>query len=119
MIEAIAQQLVDGCRAGEAKANLDKLYAPDAVSVEARDNGNGREAQGLTAIRGKHEWFEGAIEVESQTISGPFLHDAERFAVIFEMSGKDRDSGARFDVHEVALYTVRDGKIVREEFFYS
>lgn len=118
MLSDIAQTLVDGCRAGQEVANLDRLYAPDAVSVEPRDQGNGRETRGLDGIRAKHDWWSANMEVTAQTISGPFPHGEDRFAVVFEVSGRDKSSDEAFDFKEVAVYHVADGKIVREEFFY-
>ena len=116
----IADALVAGCREGRETENLEKLYARDAVSVEASDfSGMGREAQGLDAIRGKHAWFEGAMEILDGTISDPFPHGEDRFAVIFEMTGKDRKTGEVSQMKEVGVYHVADGKIVREEFFYA
>ncbi|WP_170424366.1 nuclear transport factor 2 family protein [Ruegeria arenilitoris] len=118
-LKQIAEELVAGCREGRAKENLDKLYATDAVSVEAADAmGMGREAAGRDAIRGKHEWWEGAHDVTGASVSDPFLHGDDRFAVIFEVSGTVKESGDSFDMREVAIYHVADGKIVREEFFY-
>ncbi|MEX0364968.1 nuclear transport factor 2 family protein [Ruegeria sp. HKCCD8929] len=118
-LKEIADELVAGCRENRAKANLDKLYAADAVSVEAADmQGMGREAQGLEAIHGKHEWWESANEVTGGSVSDPFLHGDDRFAVVFEVQGTMKESGESFDMREVAVYHVADGKIVREEFFY-
>ena len=118
-LKEIADELVAGCRENRAAENLTKLYAADAVSVEAADQGNGREVQGLDAIRAKHEWWESAMEVTGGTISDPMLHGSDRFAVIFAMQGREKESGNSFDMQEVALYTVADDKIVREEFFYA
>ncbi len=118
-LKEIADELVAGCRKGRAKENLDKLYAEDAVSVEAADAMDmGRETRGRDAIRGKHEWWDGAHEVSGGSISDPFPHGDDRFAVIFEVQGKVKESGESFDMKEVAVYHVADGKIVREEFFY-
>ncbi len=118
-LREIADELVAGCRENRAKENLDKLYAADAVSVEAADAmGMGRETHGRDAIRGKHEWWEGAHEVSDASVSDPFPHGEDRFAVIFEVQGKVKESGESFDMREVAVYHVADGKIVREEFFY-
>lgn len=100
-------------------ANLDKLYAPDAVSVEAADMGNGREAAGLEAIRGKHEWWNSAMEATQTNVSDPMVHGEDRFAVIFEVKGHEKDGGKPFDMKEVGVYTVANGKITREEFFYQ
>jgi len=117
-LKAIAEELVAGCREGRARENLERLYAPSAVSVEAADMGNGREAAGLDAIRGKHDWWEGAMEVLDAEVTGPMMHGDDRFAVIFRMKAKEKASGEVSDMQEVAVYSVADGKIVREEFFY-
>jgi ketosteroid isomerase-like protein len=119
-LKKLAQELVAGCREGRAKQNLDRLYAKDAVSVEATDMpGQGRVTKGLDGIRGKHDWWESNMEVTDATVSDPMLHGDDRFAVIFEMEGRDKASGETFDMKEVAIYHAKDGKIVREEFFYG
>jgi ketosteroid isomerase-like protein len=118
-LQEIANELVAGCREGRERANLDRLYAPDAVSVEAADMGGGRETQGLAAIHGKHDWWEGAFITHGLTVEGPFVHGDDRFAVIFGMDTENRATGERSQGREVAVYHVKDGRIVREEFFYS
>lgn len=118
-LKEIAAELVAGCRENRAKANLDKLYSADAISVEAADMpGMGRKATGLDAIRGKHDWWEAATEVTGANVSDPFLHGDDRFAVIFEVQGRMKENDEAFDMREVAVYHVANGKIVREEFFY-
>lgn len=118
-MNAISAALVEGCRTGGARDNLAKLYAADAVSVEAADNGQGREAHGLEAIMGKHDWWDSTFDFVSGDISDPMPNGDDRFAVIFDISVKHKESGEVSDMKEVALYTVGDGKIVREEFFYG
>ena len=118
-LKEIADELVAGCREDRAKENLSKLYAADAVSVEAQDmEGMGRETHGIDGIRGKHEWWEGAHEVSGASVSDPYLHGDDRFAVIFEVQGKVKETNETFDMKEVGVYHVANGKIVREEFFY-
>ena len=118
-MKEISAKLVEGCRTGRAYENLTKLYAADAVSVEAADNGQGREAYGIEAIKGKHDWWDATFEFVKGDISDPMPHGDDRFAVIFDISVKHKESGEVSDMKEVALYTVGDGKIVREEFFYG
>lgn len=117
-LKEIAEELVDGCRNGRESENLGKLYAPDAVSVEASAQGMEREAKGVEAIRGKHAWWNENFEMTGGSVSDPMLHGDDRFAVIFEVQGREKASGDSFDMKEVAIYSVADGKIVREEFFY-
>ena len=113
----IATALVDGCKAGRETANLDRLYAEHATSVEPRDTGTGREATGLPAIHAKHAWFAENATVHAAQVEGPFLHGDDRFAVIFRTDMTL--FGQRSQSVEVAVYTVESGKIVREEFFYG
>ena len=117
-LHEIADELVAGCREERETANLDKLYAPDAVSVEAVDMGDGRETHGIEGIKGKHAWFNGAFEVLEHTSSDPMPHGDDRFAVIFTAKTRNRETGAEEDMKEVGVYHVAGGRIVREEFFY-
>ncbi|PZR00893.1 MAG: hypothetical protein DI533_00810 [Cereibacter sphaeroides] len=117
-LNEIAAELVAGCREGREVENLHKLYSPDAVSVEAADMGGGRESKGIDAILAKHEWWGANQIVHSFDVEGPFPHGDDRFAVIFEMDTENKQSGRRDQMREVAVYHVKDSKIVREEFFY-
>ncbi len=117
-LKEIADELVAGCREDRARANLAKLYAADAVSVEAMDMGNGRETKGLAGIDGKHQWWEDNHTITGGKVEGPFMHGEDRFAVIFAMQGTNKADGKAFDMSEVGIYQVKDGRIVREEFFY-
>jgi ketosteroid isomerase-like protein len=114
----IANRLVALCRQGkfdEARA----LYADDAVSVEAgAPPGGQREAVGLAAIEAKGKWWTDNHEVHSAKVTGPWPHD-DRFIVGFEFDVTLKPTGQRFTMEEAGLYTVKDGAIVREEFFYS
>lgn len=117
-LQQIADELVEDCRASRERANPDKNYATDAVSIEADDFfGKGREVQGVDAIKGKLTWFAENYKIHSSDVRGPFLHGKDRFAVYFEMDLTDKASGERSVMTEIAVYQVADDKIVREEFF--
>lgn len=126
-LREVATMLVDGCRKGTASQNLEKLYSEDAVSVEAYANPEmkmDREAKGRDAIKGKHEWWESMFEEQigaippEQAVQGPYYHGEEAFSVHFQMKVKNKQSGEITEGTEIATYHVKDGKIVREEFFY-
>ncbi|QCB47596.1 nuclear transport factor 2 family protein [Hydrogenophaga sp. PAMC20947] len=115
----IASKLVELCRQGKNTEALETLYADDVVSVEAGvPPGMEREAKGLDAVKGKGKWWEDNHEVHSATVTGPWPHD-DRFVVGFQIDVTHKPSGQRMKMDEVGLYQVRDGKIVREEFFYD
>jgi hypothetical protein len=116
---ATAEKLVAYCREGKTEQGLGEYYAPEAVSVEAADSGDGRESRGLEAIRTKHAWWDANFTVHDQKVEGPFPHGDDRFAVIFEIETSPKAGGERSRMREVAVYhTDPEGRIVREEFYY-
>lgn len=118
-LREIAEKTVEYNNTGRTGELLDTYYHADAVSAEAQAMGEGgREVVGLGAIRGKHEWWEGAHEIHSTSAQGPFLHGEDRFGVIYEMDVTNKESGERVQMRELAIYTVENGKVVREDFYY-
>jgi hypothetical protein len=117
----VGEKLVALCRANKTEDAL-SLYSPRAVSVEAQ----GSEAmpaviEGVDKIRGKAEWWFSNNEIHGAQVRGPFPN-GDRFAVIFNFDFTPKagpSAGKRVQFEEVGLYTVENGKIVREEFFYS
>jgi ketosteroid isomerase-like protein len=114
----IAQKFVSLVKERKDEEALDTLFDADAVSVEAAEMpGLPREVRGVPAIKGKGKWWRENHEVHSAKAEGPFPN-GDRFAVRFNYDVTQKASGQRIQMDEVALYTVRGGKIVREEFFY-
>jgi ketosteroid isomerase-like protein len=115
----IAKKLVDLCRQGKSAESLATLYADDAVSIEAgMPPGMDRVARGLAAIKAKSEWWVNNHEIHSAVVAGPWPHD-DRFIVGFKYDVTNKPSGQRMTMEEMGLYEVRNGKVAREEFFYS
>lgn len=114
--EEVAKKVVELCRKQAWREAVDTLYADDIVSVEARSmDGSSPETKGIEAVRGKVDWWVNAMEVHSFAVSDPFVaHD--RFVVQFDVDVTDKESKKRFQMSEVGVYTVKDGKIAREEF---
>ena len=120
-VREIADALVAHCKADTTYEALDTLYAEDAVSVEAMPNPETGSAvtESVKGIHGKHEWWDNSMDVKEMHIGGPFMHGDDRFAVTFRGDVIEKASGNPFPLDEVAVYTVKDGKIVLEEFFYT
>ncbi|HEX9894911.1 MAG TPA: nuclear transport factor 2 family protein [Gemmatimonadales bacterium] len=117
-VASIAEELVNLCRAGRNLEAVEKFYAPTVVSVEPVAMQNmPAEMSGIQAIREKHTWWEQNNEVHSVEVNGPFL-GRDQFAVQYVWDTTFKPSGQRKKGTEMALYTVKDGKIVREQFFY-
>ena len=120
-LKSIADRLVEYCRTGQEARGLDELYDPAVVSVEAMamPGAGSAESVGLDALKGKHAWWAQAFEVHGADVQGPFLHGDEQFAVVFSIDATERASGKRNAMKEVAVYTVANGRIRREAFFYG
>lgn len=115
---AVAEELVSLCKAGRNLDAINSFYSPEIVSVESMGNETmPREMKGLDAIRGKNQWWAENNEVHSASVEGPFVGD-DKFAVYYNYDVTFKPTGRRQPMEEMALYEVKDGKIVREQFFY-
>ncbi len=114
--EQVARKVVELVRKQAWYEALDTLYDDNIVSVEAYSAGVGSpETRGKEGVRGKIDWWVNAMEVHSFKASEPFVaHD--RFVVQYDADVTDKKSKERRKLSEVGVYTVKDGKIVREEF---
>ena len=117
----VGQKLVELCKQNRNVDAVNQLYAPDVVSIEVADHpGMPARQQGIDAIRKKNQWWIDNHTIHSSHVSGPFPH-GERFIVYFKYDVTSKAgpmAGKRMQVEEAGLYTVRDGKVAKEEFFY-
>jgi hypothetical protein len=115
----LAKKYVALCKEHQNETILTELFAPDAVSVEAGGPpGMDRTSTGVEAIRAKGKWWMEAHIIHSAEVSGPFPHD-DRFAVRFLYDITNKQMNRRMTMEEIGLFTVVNGKITREEFFYA
>lgn len=118
-IKEISNRYVALCKEGKYHDCLDELFSKDAVSVEAwAPPGNDPVAKGIAAIRAKGEWWANNHEVHSGEVFGPYPN-GDRFMVRFVFDITNKPANRRMTMDEVGLFTVENGKIVREEFFYQ
>jgi hypothetical protein len=109
--EEVAKKVVELVRKQAWCEALDTLYDENIVTVEA----TAPETRGKDGMRGKIDWWVNAMEVHSFNASKPFVaHD--RFVVQYDADVTDKSSKQRRTLSEVGVYTVKDGKIVLEEF---
>jgi len=114
--QEVAQKVVELTRKQAWREAIDTLYDKDIVSVEARTmDGSSPETRGIEGVRGKTDLWINNMQVHNHKVSGPFVaHD--RFVVQYDADVTDKSSKKRMQLSEVGVYTVKDGKIVREEF---
>ena len=115
--EEIARRLVALCREAKWEIAQKELYAADAVSIEPYATPEfGKETKGLPAILEKGRKFVAMVEeMHSLTVSDPIVA-GNAFACTMRLDMTMKGQG-RMDMPELCVYTVKDGKIVSEQFF--
>ncbi len=120
--KTVGEKLVEFCRNGLNLEAISSLYSPDIVSVEAVGSPEvPAEGRGIDHVVEKNKRWYQSNEIHHASADGPFPHH-DRFAVIFHYETTAKEGprkGQRMKFDEVAVYTVKNGKIVREEFFYD
>lgn len=95
----------------------EKYYADDIVSVEAVGGEEGTTHGKAQVLASGEEWSKNH-EVHGAEVAGPFLN-GDQFALFYKMDLTQKATGTRFSFEEVGVYTVKDGKVVHEAFFYT
>jgi ketosteroid isomerase-like protein len=111
-IKTFADMLKSGQHLEAAAA----FNAPDIVSIEAMDGPMAR-IEGAAAVKAKSDWWYGAHEVHSATAEGPYVN-GDQFAMRFTLDVTARETGQRMQMTEIGLYTMKDGKVAEERFYY-
>lgn len=118
----VGQKLVTLANQGRWLDAIHSLYSPEIVSIEAcAPPGKSPRCTGLAAVIAKTDRFMASHEIHSSEARGPFPNE-DRFTVFFKLDLTAKTgptAGKRFTIEEAALYTVKNGKIVKEEFFYN
>jgi len=114
--DEVARELTQLCKDGRFDEAGERFWAEDAVSMEAA--GPDPVARGKAALKAKGEWWGANHEVHRFDVEGPYVN-GDQFVVRYSLDVTQKASGQRITMDEVGLYTVRDGKVVEERFFYG
>ena len=113
-IQQIAEDVVKLIREGKNKQAKDTYYADNIISIE----GNGDKQEGIDAIHQKSiDWAAQDSEIHSASVSEPLIA-ADHFALNIQMDITYKN-GYRAILDEIAVYEVKDEKIVFEQFFFK
>lgn len=116
-VKQIANRLVELCRKGEYETVYQELYSPDIVSAEP-PGAQMQIVKGFPGLKMKGAaWNEGIEEMYGSAVGDPIIAD-DHFAITMSMDYKAK-GGPRINHSEICVYRVEEGKITREEFFYS
>jgi hypothetical protein len=112
----IAHRLTDLCRQGQYEQAQEELYSENALSVEPPQSQGLQSVKGLDEIKKKGRAFMEMIEsIHGSTVEGPVIagnHFAIAAVVDVTMKGMGRQR-----MEELCVYEVKDGKVVKEQFF--
>ncbi len=105
--------------AKESKWNQiqEELYADNAVSIEPPHAQGMQSVEGKEAIKKKGEMFQAMIETMHSDYCGEPTVAGNHFSVAMGMDVSMKGMG-RMNMDEIAVYEVKDGQIVKEQFFF-
>ena len=114
----IGKEFCQLCQQGKNMEAIEKLYSPEIKSIEAQSMENmPKEQHGMDAIKKKNQWWLENHEVHSVSLKGPYPN-GDQFSVFYDYDVTNKTQNKRVQMQEVGLYTVKDNKIVKEEYFY-
>ena len=95
----------------------EELFSDDAQSIEPPGSQGLETVKGLEAIKKKGEDFNNSVEeMHGGYVSEPLV--AGRYIAVAMGMDVTMKGAGRMKMDEIALYEVKDGKIVKEQFFY-
>lgn len=112
----VGKTLVTMFNQGKLKEIEDFYWTPDIVSCEGF--GVNAEWRGRAAVAEKNADWMKDHKLHGASAEGPFV-GSTGFAVKFKIDVETLSTGKREMMEEVGVYTVRDGKICREEFMFA
>ena len=115
--QQVATRFYELAQQGNWQKIQEELFSPEARSIEPKDAEGLSTVQGLDKIKEKGKEWDKMV----QETHGGYCNEPQVAGKFFTCTmGADvtmRDQG-RTMMDEVALYEVKDGKIISEQFFY-
>jgi SnoaL-like domain len=115
--QEVANRFNELAQTGQWEQIQNELFADNAVSIEPPGSQGLQSVEGLSAIKEKGKKFSEMVEEMHGGYSTPPVVGGRFFSVAMGMDCTMKGMG-RQKMDEIALYEVKDGKIVREQFFY-
>jgi ketosteroid isomerase-like protein len=113
----VASRFNELAQTGQWDQIQNELFATAAVSIEPENSPGLKTAVGIDAIKQKGKSFSEIVEEMHGGYSDQPIVAGNHFAVAMGMDVTVKGQG-RMKMDEIAVYEVKDGKIVKEQFFY-
>lgn len=115
--QEVANRYNELAQTGQWDKIQNELFADNAVSIEPPGSQGLQSVEGMPAIREKGKRFGEMVEEMHGGYTTAPVVGGKFFSVGMGMDCTMKGMG-RQKMDEIALYEVKDGKIVREQFFY-
>jgi len=113
----VANRLHELFKEGKWQEAQEEFFSEDADSIEPAKAQGMQSVKGLEAIKKKGQQFNDMVEemhggyVSDPIVAGNYVAFAMGIDCTYKGMGRQK-------MDEIALYEVKDGKIVKEQFFY-
>jgi len=115
--QEVATRLVQLCRDGKNVDAINELYDENIVSIEPEGSPMGGKTVGRDAVlESTNRWFSSVETIHSAEISDPIVA-GDFFACTMTIDATYKEQG-RNKMAELCVYEVKDGRIVKDQFFY-
>lgn len=116
--QEIANKWKEYCQTGQWSKAHEELYGANCVSMEMEGAPGGpQRVEGMEAIKMKSQQWDQMVETfHGMEIEGPLVagnYFTATMKMDITMKGRPRNTD-----EEVAVFQVKDGKIISEQFFY-
>ena len=115
--QEVANRFHELSQSGQWDKIQDELFAENAASIEPPQSQGMQSVEGLAAIKEKGKQFGEMVEEMHGGFTSAPLVGGKFFSVAMGMDCTMKGMG-RQKMDEIAVYEVKDGKIVKEQFFY-
>ena len=113
----VANRFNELAQAGQFDKVQEELYADDAESIEPPQSQGLQSVKGMAAIKEKGKKFNEMVEEMHGGYTTAPVVGGNFFSVGMGMDCTMKGMG-RTKMDEIAVYEVKDGKIVKEQFFF-
>ena len=115
--QEVADRLYELFEEGKWAEAQEELFSQDAKSIEPPNSPGLVSVEGLDNIKKKGEMFNNMVEEMHGGYTGKPIVAGNFIAFAMGMDATMKGAG-RMKMDEIAVYEVRDGKIVKEQFFF-
>jgi hypothetical protein len=115
--QQVADRFHELAQTGAFDKIVEEFYSDDCISIEPENSPGLQTVQGLEAIKAKGVQFNETVEEVHGGYTNAPIVSGNYFALTMGMDVTMKGMG-RMQMDEICVYEVKDGKIVKEQFFY-